>query len=84
MGPANVTGSVPNFLSTLSLARQGIDTGVRSFAEVAQAVAADGVRGQVAARTVVGALTARSQVAFAARLFRTADEMLGTLLDIRA
>jgi hypothetical protein len=84
MAPVSNTGSAPSFLNTLGLARQGIDSGVRAFADVAQAVAADGTHGRVAASNVVGALEARNQVAVSARLFQTADQMLGTLLDIRA
>jgi hypothetical protein len=84
MSPVSGTAPVPNFLNALGLARQGIDHGLRSFDAIAQAVAADGTRGQVAARHVVDALVARDQVAFAARLMTTADQMLGTLLDVRA
>lgn len=68
----------------LGLARQGIDSGVRAFADAAQTVASDGSRGRVSAQPLVDALAARDQVALSARLFRTADQMLGTLLDLRA
>ncbi len=72
------------FLNALQGARQGIDNGVRSFAEVAQRVASDGAQGQVEARNVVDGLTARNQVAVSARVYQAADQMLGTLLDLRA
>lgn len=84
MSPVNGPASVPDFLSALGLARQGIDAGVRSFDEVAQAVAQDGAQGRVSATSAVDALQARNQVAASARLFASADQMLGTLLDIRA
>ncbi|MBS0375620.1 MAG: hypothetical protein JSR73_13665 [Proteobacteria bacterium] len=74
----------PNFLDTLTSARQGLDRGVRSFAEVAQAVASDGVQGRVEARHVTDALAARNDVAASARVYQAADQMLGTLLDLRA
>ena len=84
MSPVAGSTQVPQFLDALSLARQGVDSGVQSFDAVAQAVAADGARGQVSATNVVDALQARNQVAASARLFTAADQMLGTLLDIRA
>jgi hypothetical protein len=84
MSPVNGSPGVPQFLDALSLARQGVDTGVRSFDEVAQAVASDGARGQVSATNVVDALAARNQVQASARIFSAADQMLGTLLDVRA
>ena len=84
MSPVNGSPGVPQFLDALSLARQGVDAGVRSFDEVAQTVASDGARGQVSATSAVDALVARNQVQASARLFSVADQMLGTLLDIRA
>jgi len=84
MAPVNGSASVPNLLHALGLARQGIDDGVRAFDAAAQAVAADGTRGEVSARHRVDAIVARDQVALAARLVTTADQMLGTLLDVRA
>jgi hypothetical protein len=69
---------------TFGTARQGIDTGLRAMDNAAQAVASDGARGQLSATNTVDALEARTQVAASARLFQTADQMLGTLLDLRA
>jgi hypothetical protein len=84
MSPVNLSGGAPNYLDTLNRARAGVDAGVQSFDAAAQAVATDGTRGQVSATHLVDALQARNQVAFAARLFKTADQMIGTLLDLRA
>ena len=84
MSPVTASPGAAHYLDTLNRARAGIETGVQSFDAVAQAVAADGARGEVSATHAVDALAARNQVAIAARLFRTADQMLGTLLDLRA
>ncbi len=40
--------------------------------------------GEITATHAADAIAARDQVAFPVRLMRTADEMLGTLLDVRA
>jgi hypothetical protein len=84
MSPVNGSAAAASFLNTLGLARQGIDNGRRSFDAVAQAVASDGTRGQLSARHAVDAIAARDQVVFAARLMTAADQMLGTLLNVRA
>ena len=84
MSPVYGNAAAASFLNTLGLARQGIDNGLRSFDAVAQAVASDGMRGQVSARHAVDAIAARDQVVFAARLMTAADQMLGTLLNVRA
>jgi len=84
MSPVNASSGSANYLDTLNRARQGIDAGVQSFDVAAQAVAADGARGQVSAANSVDALEARNQVSASARLFQAADQMLGTLLDLRA
>ncbi|HUO80697.1 MAG TPA: hypothetical protein VMU00_11205 [Steroidobacteraceae bacterium] len=84
MAPVNSAGGAGSYLDALARAREGIDNGLRSFDATAQAVAEDGTRGQVSAGHAVDALEARNQVSVAARLFQAADQMLGTLLDIRA
>ncbi len=84
MSPVNINAGSASPADTFGLARQGIDTGLRAMDSAAQAVASDGIRGQVAATNAVNALEARNQVAFSARVFQTADQMLGTLLDLRA
>ena len=75
----------PGILSSLDYAREGIDRGVASFEEVAQAVAG-GVSNPLAvsAGNQVNALLARTQVAASAKAFETGDQVLGTLLDLRA
>ena len=84
MSPANVSAGAANYLDALNRAREGVENGVRAFDVAAQAVASDGARGQVAPTNTVDAIEARNQVSASARLFQAADQMLGTLLDIRA
>jgi hypothetical protein len=84
MSPVNMNAGSANPAGTFGLASQGIDTGLRAMDSAAQAVASDGTHGQVSATNTVNALEARTQVAASARLFQTADQMLGTLLDLRA
>jgi len=84
VSPVNFSNGAPNYPDTRSRARAGVDAGVQSFDAAAQAVASDGTRGQVSATHLVDALAARNQVAYSARLLRTADQMIGTLLDLRA
>jgi hypothetical protein len=79
-----VQGSNASFLDALGAARAAIDTGVRTFAVAAQTVADAGTRGALPASGLVAGVEARNEVAAAARVFGTADQMLGTLLDLRA
>lgn len=83
----SVTGpsSIPSFLSAIDSARQGIQTGVRNFDEVAASVASATTAEQGPSATdAVNAITARNQVAVSARVFAAADQMLGTILNLRA
>lgn len=77
--------ALPAFLSALDYAREGIDRGVASFDQVAQSVAgAVANPAALSAANEAAALTARNQVAAAARVFETGDQLLGTILDLRA
>ena len=79
------TPAIPAFLSALDYAREGMDNGIASFDRVAQAVAgAVGNPAALSAANEAQALTARNQVAAAARVFETGDQLLGTILDLRA
>ena len=79
------TPAIPAFLSALDYAREGMDNGIASFEQVAQAVAgAVGNPAALSAANEAQALTARNQVAAAARVFETGDQLLGTILDLRA
>jgi len=79
------TSGVPGFLSALDYARDGIDKGVESFDQVAQAVAgAVSNPLAVSAQNQVNAIAARNQVAASAKAFETGDQILGTLLNLRA
>ena len=77
--------SIPAYLSALDYAREGIDNGVRSFDQVAQKVAgATGYPAAISADNQVAALNALNQFAAATNVFKTGDEILGTLLNLRA
>jgi hypothetical protein len=79
------TAAIPAFLSALDYARQGIDQGVQSYEQVAQSVAgAIANPAAISAQNEVAALGARNQVAASARVFATADQFLGTILDLKA
>jgi len=78
-------GAVTGFLSALDYAREGMQRGVASFEEVAASVAgAVANPAAISARNEVAALSARNQVAANARVFETGNQLLGTLLDLRA
>jgi hypothetical protein len=83
MATVPAVGSIPSLLSALDSAHQGIGSGVQSFEQVAAAVASQGPSG-VSANAMVAALVARNQVSAAARAFEAADQMIGTILDLRA
>lgn len=79
------TTGIPAFLNALDYAREGIDKGVQSFDQVAQRVAgAAGDPSAVSAQSQIDAIGARNQVAASAKVFQTGDEVLGTLLNLRA
>ncbi len=79
------TPALPAFLNALDYAREGIDRGVQSFDRVAQSVAgAAGNPAALSAAHEAEALTALNQVAASARVFETGDQLLGTILDLRA
>ena len=82
--PIGTTG-VPAFLSALDYARAGIDKGVQSFDQVAQSVAgAVAHPAALSAGNEVAAFNAQAQIAASAKVFQTGDEILGTLLNLRA
>jgi hypothetical protein len=85
MASVPATAALPAFLDALDYARAGIDRGVRSFSQIAQAVA-DGIASgeEPAAASRVGALVARNQVAASARVLASDEQLVGTLLDLRA
>lgn len=86
MSTVDGAAKIPSFLGALESARQGIDRGLEAFDAAAQAIAS-GSAGESAAATaasLVGALTARNQVAAAARVMETGDQLLGTLLNLHA
>jgi hypothetical protein len=85
MATAIGTAAIPAFLSALDYARQGIEQGVQSYEQVAQSVAgAIANPSAISAQNEVAAMTARNQVAAAARVFEASDQLLGTILDLKA
>ncbi len=83
MSPVNLN-AVGRYPDAFGSARQGVDRGLAAADQAAQAVASDGSHGVVSARNTTDALTARNEVAASVRVLETADQMLGTLLDVRA
>jgi hypothetical protein len=79
------TQGIPAFLSALNYARAGIQQGVASYERVAASVAgAVAHPAAVSAENEVAALSARNAVAANAKVFATAEQLLGTILDLRA
>ena len=76
-------GSIPPLLSALVSACRRIDAGRQFFDQVAAALGSQRPSG-VSANAAVGALLARTPVSAAARAFEASDQLLGTLLDLRA
>lgn len=78
------TQGIPAFLNALDYARAGIGRGTAAYEQVAAQVAgAVAHPAALSARNEVAALNARNQVAASARVFATASQLLGTLLDLR-
>jgi hypothetical protein len=76
---------IPAFLNALDYARAGVQRGVALYEQVAQQVAgAVANPAAISARNEVAALSASEQVAASVRVFETGDQLLGTMLDLRA
>ncbi|GEM_PF-3636044 len=85
MSNALATQAIPAFLSALDYAREGMQRGVASYEQVAASVAgAVANPAAVSAENEVAALSARNLVAASARAFEASDQLLGTILDLRA
>lgn len=84
---ANVTG-IGSFVSALESARAGIARGMRGLAADAQTIAHANVdkESQVSdlSDALVQSIVDRIQVQASARMMRTVDETLGTLIDTKA
>lgn len=70
--------------SALQTAAQGMQRGIARAATAAQDVAAAGAEPADLAAAAVEMRKARAEVAANARVLRTADDVLGTLIDLRA
>jgi hypothetical protein len=85
MAAAIGTQGIQAFLSALDYARAGIRQGVASYEQVAASVAGAVAHPvAISAENEVAAVNARSQVTASAKVFATADQLLGTILDLRA
>ncbi len=85
MSSISLVGAVPVFPTALDSARQGIEKGVRSFNQAAQAVASESGQGNgVNPSNLLAGIEARNDVAASAKVFKAADQMIGTLLNLRA
>ena len=79
------TQTIPAFLSALDYARAGMQRGVCAYEQVAAQVAgAVAHPATLSARNEVAALDARDQVVASARVFESGNQLLGTILDLRA
>jgi hypothetical protein len=70
--------------SPLQTATQGVQRGIARTAAAAQAVATAAAEPRDLTAALVESRVGRTEVAANARMLRTADQMLGTLLDVRA
>lgn len=70
--------------SPLQTATQGLQRGIARAATAAQQVAGSAADPGDLAEAAVEMRKARAEVAANARVLRTADDMLGTLIDLRA
>jgi hypothetical protein len=70
-------------LTALDHARRGLDAGFDRLNQAAGRIARDGAGGDLAGN-IVDTLKARHEVGANVAVARTADEMIGTLLDVLA
>jgi len=70
--------------SPLSLGLQGIQAGTQRVNIAGGRIAAAAVDPEVLAGSTVEQMSARHQVSLSAHVVKTADQMLGTLIDLKA
>ena len=78
--------TVSSFPPAMQSARQGIQCGMSGLDRDAQAVASAGVSGNTDTMTdaLVDSIQRKVMVRASARMLSTADQTLGSLLDVRA
>ncbi len=70
--------------TTLSTGLQGIQTGMQRVSTAGSRIAASAVDPEMLAANAVEQMSGRHQVGLSAQLVKTADQMLGTLIDLKA
>lgn len=70
--------------TTLSMGLQGIQTGMQRVNIAGSRIAASAVDAETLATNAVEQMSGSHQVGFSAQVVKTADQILGTLIDLRA
>ncbi len=70
--------------TTLSMGLQGIQAGMQRVSIAGGRIAAHAADAEVLATNAVEQMSGRHQVGFSAQVVKTADQMLGTLIDLKA
>ncbi len=70
--------------TTLSLGLQGIQAGMNRVSIAGSRIAASSPDPEVLATNAVEQLSGHHQVSLSAQVVKTADQMLGTLIDLKA
>lgn len=70
--------------TSLSLGLQGIQAGMQRVNIAGGRIAASGVDPEVLATNAVEQMSGHHQVGMSAQVVKTADQMLGTLIDMKA
>ncbi len=70
--------------TALSMGLQGIQAGMNRVSIAGSRIAASSPAPEVFATNVVEQMSGSHQVGFSAQVVKTADQMLGTLIDLKA
>lgn len=70
--------------TTLSMGLQGIQAGMQRVNIAGSRIAASAVDAETLATNAVEQMSGRHQVGFSAQVVKTADQILGTLIDLKA
>ena len=70
--------------TSLSMGLQGIQTGMNRIAIAGSRIAASSPDPEILATNAVEQMSGSHQVGFSAQVVKTADQMLGTLIDLKA
>ncbi len=70
--------------TTLSMGLQGIQAGMQRVNIAGSRIAVNAADAEVLATSAVEQMSGRHQVGLSAQVVKTADQMLGTLIDLKA